>query len=131
MSPQKSVVAEGIDADRQALADRLREARSYLGLSQGTVAEHLGITRPAVSAIERGTRKVSGLELKRLAEIYRRPVTYFLDAEADGEVILGADSFDGALFRATQALDEADRDQVLKFAEFLRQGPAAGRPSEA
>ena len=131
MSPQKSVVAEGIDADSQALADRLREARSYLGLSQGTVAEHLGITRPAVSAIERGTRKVSGLELKRLAEIYRRPVAYFLEADADSEVILGADSFDGALFRATQALDEADRDQVLKFAEFLKQGPAAGRPSEA
>lgn len=131
MNPQESVVAEGIDADRQALADRLREARSYLGLSQGTVAEHLGVTRPAVSAIERGMRKVSGLELKRLAELYRRPVTYFLDAEAEGEVILGTDSFDGALFRATQALDEADRDQVLKFAEFLKQGPPADRPSEA
>ncbi len=131
MNPQESVVAAGVDADRQALADRLREARSYLGLSQGAVAEHLGVTRPAVSAIERGTRKVSGLELKRLAELYRRPVAYFLDAEAEGEVILGVDSFDGALFRATQALDEADRDQVLRFAEFLKQGLAADRPSEA
>lgn len=131
MNPQESVDVKGTDADRQALAERLREARSYIGLSQETVAEHLGVTRPAVSAIERGTRKVSGLELKRLAELYRRSVAYFLDAEADGEVILGVDSFDGALFRATQALEEADRDQVLKFAEFLKQGPPADRLNEA
>ena len=63
-----------------------------------------------MSAIERGTRKVSSIELKRLAELFRRPVGFFLDSEVEGAVVLGADSFDGALFRATQALDAADRD---------------------
>ena len=127
MNPQETGVAEGADADSLALASRLREARAYLGLSQEDVAGYLGVPRPAVSAIERGTRKVSSIELKRLAELFRRPVGFFLDSEVEGAVVLGADSFDGALFRATQALDAADRDQVLKFAEFLKQGPPAER----
>ncbi len=130
MNTQESVVVDGTDADTRALADRLRDARSYLGLSQENVAEHLGIARPAVSAIERGTRKVSSLELKRLATLYRRSVSYFLDAEPESAVVLGADSFDGALLRATQALNEADRDQVLRFVEFLKQGPPPSPANE-
>ena len=109
--------------DAQALAERLREARDYVGLSQEMVAEHLGVPRPAVSSIERGTRKVSSLELKQLAALYRRPVTFLLGTDTETEAAMDADSFAGALFRATQELDESDRDQVLRFAEFLRQGP--------
>ena len=109
--------------DAQALAERLREARDYVGLSQEMVAEHLGVPRPAVSSIERGTRKVSSLELKQLAALYRRPVAFLLGTDTETEAAMDGDSFAGALFRATQELDESDRDQVLRFAEFLRQGP--------
>ena len=119
------------DGDTQALAERLREARDYVGLSQEAVAEYLGVPRPAVSSMERGTRKVSSLELKRLAELYRRSVAYFLGADSESEVMLGVDSYTGALFRATQSLDETDRDQVLRFAEFLKQGPLPHRRSDA
>ena len=111
------------DADAQALAGRLREARDYVGLSQEIVAEYLGVPRPAVSSMERGTRKVSSLELKRLGTLYRRPVAFLLGTDSETEATMDADSFTGALFRATQQLDESDRDQVLRFAEFLRQGP--------
>ena len=119
------------DADAQALAERLREARDYVGLSQELVAEHLGVPRPAVSSMERGTRKVSSLELKRLAALYRRPVTFLLGTDAEPDVTMSPDSFVGALFRATQELDESDRDQVLRFAEFLRQGPPPRDEAEA
>ena len=118
MNIDESGLDRGKDSDAEVLALRLREARDYVGLSQETVAEHLGISRPAVSAIERGTRKVSGLELKRLAGLYRRPITFFLDVEAESEVVLEADSFAGALFRATQDLEAADRYQVLSSSSF-------------
>lgn len=127
MNSDESALELGNDDGAEVLAIRLREARDYVGLSQETVAEHLGVPRPAVSAMERGTRKVSGLELKQLATLYRRPVTFFLDVEAGSEVVLDADSFAGVLFRATQDLESADRDQVLKFVEFLKQGPPPDR----
>ena len=43
------------------LAERIRQERGYVGLSQTDVSEALGISRAAVSALETGKRRVSGL----------------------------------------------------------------------
>jgi transcriptional regulator with XRE-family HTH domain len=102
----------------------LREAREYLGLSQEQVADHLGIPRPSVSTIEAGKRRISFLELKRLADLYRRPLSYF-SGDEEPEV----DETTNALFRTTQELSSADRQQVLRFAQFLRAAGPAQAPS--
>ena len=106
------------------LGRRLREAREFLGLSQEQVADHLGIPRPSVSTMEAGKRRVSFQEIKRLAELYRRPLSYF-----SGEDSPQADETTDALFRTTQELSTTDREQVLRFAQFLRNaGPAKPPP---
>lgn len=111
----------------RALGERLREAREYVGLSQEVVASALQIPRPSVSAMESGKRKVSMIELRHLARIYKRPYAYFLGEE--DESWLEADAASKALFRATRGLSDSDREQVVRFAEFLRNaGPA--RPSD-
>jgi len=112
---------EEIRVDWSVVGERLRSSREYLGLSQAEVADALGVSRPAISAIEAGKRKVSSLELKRLARLYRRPYEFFLDsAEPHSE----EETID-AIFRAARALSETDREQVRRFAEFLRgSGPA-------
>lgn len=109
--------------DEQALAERIRTDRLYVGLSQADVAEVLGIPRAAVSAIENGHRRVTGIELKRLAELFG----------TSGDRLLGRttpdDAATTALFRATKSLSESDKQQVLRFAEFLRgagQAPQTG-----
>lgn len=112
---------EGGNREQEGVSRRLREAREYPGLSQEFVAEHLGIPRASVSAMETGKRKVSALELKQLARLYKRPVSYFLAEEDE----VPEDTTVKALFQTTQALDPEDRLQVLRFAQFLRQ---AGRP---
>jgi transcriptional regulator with XRE-family HTH domain len=106
--------------DVQALAQRLRESREYLGLSQETVAEHLGIPRASVSAMEAGKRKVSSIELRDLARLYRTSVEYLLGEEPAEE-----DPVVGALYRTASDLKQEDREQVLRFAEFLRAAGAA------
>jgi transcriptional regulator with XRE-family HTH domain len=105
------------------LGERLREAREYVGLSQEAVAAALGIPRPSVSGMETGKRKVSTIELQELARLYKRPYSYFL-GEEDAEWQEAEESA-RALFRATKGLSERDREQVVRFAEFLRNaGPA-------
>jgi transcriptional regulator with XRE-family HTH domain len=108
------------DTEEQAkIGARLKEAREYVGLLQEDVASALGIPRASVSALESGKRRVTGLEVRRLAHIYHKPVGWLL---GDDDIELS----DGEpLFRATEALSERDRDQVLRFAQFLA---AAGRP---
>ena len=105
-----------------ALARRLREAREYIGLLQEDVATALDIPRASVSAIESGKRRVSSLELRRLGRLYRRPVAWLLGDEG-AEV-----DMDAPLYRATAALSAQDKEQVLRFAEFLA---GAGRPGTA
>lgn len=112
-------VPESDSSEQMALAQRLREAREYIGLLQEDVAAALDIPRASVSAIESGKRRVSSLELRRLGRIYRRPVAWLLGEE-------GADvDMNAPLYRATEALSDQDKEQVLRFAEFLA---GAGRP---
>jgi len=116
----------GAATEHEEIGALLRAAREYLGLSQELVAQHLDVPRPAVSAMERGSRKVSSVELKQLAQLYGKPVSFFLGE--DPEPVLEADEVSTALFRATKQLSDADRQQVLQFAEFLRHsGPAPSR----
>jgi transcriptional regulator with XRE-family HTH domain len=106
---------------------RLREAREFLGLSQEVVAEALGVPRASVSAMESGRRKVSSLELRDLARLYKRPIEFFYSDER-GEPV--EDEATQALFRATRNLTADDKEQVVRFAEFLKgsgQAPARRR----
>lgn len=110
------------DSEQVALGARLKESREYIGLNQEDVAAALRIPRTSVHALEAGKRKVTGLELRRLARLYRRPVGWLLGEET-------VDLNDAEpLFRAAAALSDSDREQVLRFAEFLA---AAGKPGAA
>jgi transcriptional regulator with XRE-family HTH domain len=122
MNEQRSDDRDDPKDHEAQLGSRLREAREYLGLSQEFVAEQLGLPRPSISAIEAGKRKVSTRELAEFSRLYKRTVPELLGQEdqtrpQDGTV--------AALFRTTRELTEVDRQQVLRFAQFLR---SAGRP---
>lgn len=117
---------QDVSVDEERLSQRLREAREYLGLSQEFVAEQLHVPRASVSAIETGKRKVSSLELKRLAQLYKQPISQFLGDDNQAEDT--QDETVRALFRTTRALSDEDRRQVLRFAQFLRQAGRAPTP---
>jgi transcriptional regulator with XRE-family HTH domain len=106
------------------LARRLRDAREFTNLSQQFVSEQTGIPRSAISDIERGTRRVESIELKRLAELYRMPVGYLLGDSAVAEAELAgaapADPTVEALARTASEMGEKERAEVLRFALFLQ-----------
>lgn len=103
--------------DRQKLGARLREAREYLGLSQDEVAKYLSIPRTALSHIESGQRRIDALELKKLAQLYKRPVVYFT-GESQSDAGMSDDV--AHLARAAAGLSEGDRRELSRFAEYLR-----------
>jgi transcriptional regulator with XRE-family HTH domain len=110
------------DDQRQQMARRLRDARDYLGLSQDDAASALGISRPAVTNIEAGTRKVDAVELDKLARLYGRPAQYFLT----GDEPVAADARVEFLARTLNGLSQRDIDEVSRFAEFLKRSPKSG-----
>jgi transcriptional regulator with XRE-family HTH domain len=117
--------------EKETLAKRLREAREYLGLSQEYVAQQTGISRPAISEIEGGNRKVDSLELKRFSKLYGRPIEYLLGENVgeEGEIAIGAgaDPIEGKLRAMTRGLKAEDREEILRFVEYLKHRNALNR----
>jgi transcriptional regulator with XRE-family HTH domain len=68
---------------RQRIAERIREARTRAGLSQGQVATMMGMHRPSISEIEAGKRRVSAEELGRLADLFEVSIAYLLGVAPD------------------------------------------------
>lgn len=114
------------DERRLAVAARLRDAREYLGMSQDAVAHAVGLSRPAVTNLEAGLRKVDSIELDQLARLYGRPVEYFLN----GEDQAGRSKQVDFLARKLDGLSTKDLDEVARFADFLRSSPKKGRRQE-
>lgn len=108
--------------EQAEVAQRLRSARETLGLTQEDVASALGIPRTSVISMEAGKRNVTALELRRLARLYRREVSWLLGEGP--ESIDEASAENSALFRATAQLSTDDKEQVLRFAQFLAAGDA-------
>lgn len=125
MSTEPTPVRDDVPEWR-ALGERLREAREYLGLSQQEVADLLKLSRPAVTQMEAGKRKVSTLELRELARLYRRPYDWLVGEAPELDPV--DDKITKALYRTTRELSDRDRAQLLQFAQFLS---GAGGPPPA
>jgi transcriptional regulator with XRE-family HTH domain len=110
------------EIDRQDLAKRLKEAREYLELSQDEVATALNVPRSAISLIETGQRRVEAVELQRLAAMYQRPIGYFTGEDPEPAALPETVQH---LARTAAKLTDRDREELVRFAEFLQ---LRGRP---
>lgn len=97
------------------LAARLRKARAMAGFSQEEIAQYLKIGRSAVSALENGRRKVSGLELRRLARVYGTGVAALLGEEAP--------VMQDELALVMARMSREDRELVLRYASYVAAHP--------
>lgn len=105
---------------REELGARLRQAREFLDLSQDEAASAVGVSRSALSQIERGKRRVESMELARFANLYGQSVEALTGAKAPEPLPENVQ----ALARQAAKLSDADREQLLRFAEFLQNKPA-------
>lgn len=109
-------LTDPLDQERRQLAEKLRATREFLGLSQQEAAQAAGLTRLALSSIETGRRRIESVELQAIARVYRQPVSFFLETdEAKPE-----DQQLNFLARTAKDLSAEDRNELLKFASFLK-----------
>src|SRR5687767_4810763 len=115
------------DHDRRIIGQRLKDTREYLGLSQDEVAKAVDLPRPAISLIESGERKVDALELKRFADVYQQTVDFFLTGQTgkkaaakDVDQLARMPREVAHLARAVKKLTKEDREELLRFAQFLQ-----------
>ena len=96
------------------LGQRLKEAREYRGLPLDHVAQHIGVSHATLSLMESGKRNVSAVELGQLAKLYKTTAESLAGyGSSDDESI-------NTLAQATSTLSDKDREEVIRFAKYLR-----------
>ena len=105
----------------------LRLARESRKITQEEAATALGVQISAISRMESGQRQVSTLELTRLAELYGRPIEWFVRPASATEPL---DPII-ALFRAEPGLQsEVVREQARRCLRLLSEGAKLRRLTE-
>ena len=108
----------------EEIEQRLRWVRESQQITQEAASAALGLQCAAISLMESGQRQVSTLELTHLADLYGRPVEWFVDPsrpiEQEDPVV--------ALFRAELGLQrEVIQKQVRRCLRLLREGASLRR----
>ncbi len=103
------------EQDPQLLGQRLAQARKARGMTQDEAANQLGVSRPTLSATEKGKRPPKPEELVRLAELYGRSVHDLIGRKAPTVEL--APHLRAAVRKCPEA--ENDVDDAIKEFESL------------
>jgi transcriptional regulator with XRE-family HTH domain len=106
------------------VGQRLRLRRSELGMSQGKLAEALGLTFQQVQKYERAANRIGASRLYELSRVLGVPIAYFFD-EMDAGIETGG-GFEEAQ-RGRYDVPPLDRDQVEIVTVFQRIADPATR----
>jgi transcriptional regulator with XRE-family HTH domain len=100
--------------DKRLLGQRLAEARDVAGMTQESVARAVGLDRTAIVLLEKGERNLKVPELVQIAQVLKRPLSYFVEAPVPAAV--SRRSAPHATHDSTRALDV----EVDQFASDVR-----------
>lgn len=101
------------------LHERIRLAREDAGLTQGQLAKLLEVSRPTVSDIEAGRRKVSAEELGKMSDLFGISTEWLLGRDQSAgmsqDLLLAA--------RHLEKLSPSDLDRVLELLRKVKGNP--------
>ncbi|MFA5168256.1 MAG: helix-turn-helix transcriptional regulator [Candidatus Omnitrophota bacterium] len=94
----------------KTIAERIKQYREALPLSQSEFSKKTGLTPAAISQFESGEREPSLDSLRKLAEGLNVPVGYLVGEEADKEFLDEPELV--AMFREMKKLKQEDKKKL-------------------
>lgn len=99
------------------IGQRIKLAREQEGLTQEELARRLDVSGPLVTQWERGSRRISVEDTRRLAQVLHRPLSYLVGERAADDGDLPDDIFLSELER----IPARDRPRLLAIIRAYRQ----------
>lgn len=115
-----------VEFSDESVGSRIRYARESLRMSQGALAERLGVDRSAIVRIEKGSRKVSAAELAFLSNTLDRSFSWFLQPDTP-VVIARRAAFTGA---ASTEFERTLEELMVAVRWLIQEGLLTPSPAE-
>ncbi len=93
--------------------NRIKELRSFLNLNQENFGERLGVTKTAISRIEKGERGLTDQMAKAICREYN--VNYFWLTEGEGDMFVGVPETIIDELVEKYNLDDLDRQIITNY----------------
>ncbi len=106
--------------DRIAVGERIRQLRLSKGLTQGVLADKIGVARGSVARYEAGTYYPSQEVVVKLASVLGSTVSYILDEDVSTADEIPDTDIKFAVFGDPNVTD-AQFEEVKQFARFIRE----------
>jgi transcriptional regulator with XRE-family HTH domain len=103
-----------------SVANRIRNRRMELSITQTQLAKAAKLTPAAISQFESGSRKPSFDALSKLATALKISTDYLLGRKQPSYEDILADPKVSVMFRGFMKLPEKDKESMLEFYEFLK-----------
>ena len=103
-----------------SVADRIRNRRTELSITQTQLAKTAKLTPAAISQFESGSRKPSFDALSKLAIALKVTTDFLLGRKSPGYADILADPKISVMFRGMMGLSEKDKETMLEFYEFIK-----------
>ena len=103
-----------------SVADRIRNRRMELSITQTQLAKAARLTPAAISQFESGARKPSFDALSKLATALKISTDCLLGRKQPSYEDILADPKVSVMFRGIMELSEKDKESMLEFYEFLK-----------
>ena len=103
-----------------SVAERIRNRRMELSITQTQLARSAKLTPAAISQFESGARKPSFDALSKLATALKISTDYLLGRKEPDYLDILADPKARVMFRGFIELSEKDKETMLEFYEFLK-----------
>ena len=100
------------------IGSKLKKLRTLKGISQTAIADQLDLTFQQLQKYERGTNRISAVNLHKLSKILEVPMTAFFEEEKAIKD-LEFDNQTKRLFRFWSSASEKEKDNLLKMIKFL------------
>jgi transcriptional regulator with XRE-family HTH domain len=115
---------------------QMRKRRESLGISQGKLGRHLGLTFSQIQKYEKGTNRIGAGRLYQIARYLGVPPSHFFIGVEGDESLSGAGSLEGPQQEEVRTLNEAfaaipdpeTRSSVLALVRSLAGQSARKRP---
>lgn len=107
--------------DPEILRKRITKTRESKGMNQAELSAEAGITRAAISQIEKGHRVPTIPVLHRIAAVLEVSIDYLIGKTDKSELedLLQHEDIK-TFFRGFESLDPEDKDMIKRHIEFLK-----------